>query len=262
MLRNNKFNLKILIANFVTIILQQNHMQETQNIFLPGGFKQFRVLKSKYVLSDKKVLVIGSNSEKIAEKMIESGAKTVSIIVNDYDSLINSRLNLTKDSVIGIKMMDFDNTDFNAEEFDLIYAQASISLLHRNKIVKEIKRILKSEGTLCVGEITALTKDYPPFVRNIFETSDILPLLNENCSSYYTERKFTILYEEDLSSSLKSFYENTSELLDINIDKLTDKEKSYYKKLLNKISHESNAYLKLGADKYIGFKMLILKKNS
>ena len=41
-------------------------------------------------------------------------------------------------------MMDFDNTDFNAEEFDLVYAQASISLLNRNKIVKEIKRILET----------------------------------------------------------------------------------------------------------------------
>ena len=93
--------------------------QETQHIFLPGGFKQFRILKTKYVLNDKKVLVIGSGSEKIAEKMIESGANSVTMIVNDYDSLINARLNLIKDSKVVVKMMDFDNTDFDAEEFDL-----------------------------------------------------------------------------------------------------------------------------------------------
>ena len=235
-------------------------MKEKQNIFLPGGFKQFRILKTKYVLTDKNVLVIGSGSEKIAEKMIESGASSVKMIVNDYDSLINSRLNLSEDSPVGIKMMDFDNTDFNAEEFDLVYAQASISLLDRNKIVKEIKRILKPEATLCVGEITALINDYPPFVKNIFDTSDILPLVGDDCGTYYTERKLSVLYEEDLSSSLQSFYENTSESLSDKVRILTDKEKSYYKKLLNKISHESNAYLKLGADRYIGFKMLILKK--
>jgi ubiquinone/menaquinone biosynthesis C-methylase UbiE len=234
-------------------------MKETQNIFLPGGFKQFRILKTKYVLNNKNVLVIGSGSEKIAEKMIESGASSASMIVNDYDSLMNARLNLTENSKVVVKMMDFDNTDFDAEEFDLVYAQASISLLNRNKIVKEIKRILKPDGTLCVGEITSLTNDYPAFVKNIFETSDILPLLNDSCESYYTERKFSVLYEEDLSSSLQSFYENTSETLSDKIRILTDKEKSYYKKLLNKISHESNAYLKLGADRYIGFKMLILK---
>jgi len=91
------------------------------------------------------------------------------MIVNDYDSLINARLNLIKDSKVLVKMMDFDNTDFDAEVFDLVYAQASISLLNRNKIVKEIKRILKPEATLCVGEITALDRDFPPFVRNIFD---------------------------------------------------------------------------------------------
>jgi SAM-dependent methyltransferase len=234
--------------------------QENPNIFLPGGFKQFRILKSKYDLTEKNVLIIGSNSEKIAEKMIEHEANSVKIIVNDYDSLMNSRLNLGKDSQIVVKMMDYDNTDFNNEEFDLVYSQASISLTNRNKIVKELKRILKSDGTLCVSEITAIDKDYPPFVKNIFDASDIHPLLHDTCTDYYKERKFSVLYEEDLSSSLTSFYENAVRTLDESFDRLTDKEKSYYKKLLNKISHESNAYLKLGADKFIGFKMLILKK--
>lgn len=236
--------------------------QENPNIFLPGGFKQFRILKSKYDLTEKNVLIIGSNSEKIAEKMIEHEANSVKIIVNDYDSLMNSRLNLGKDSQIVVKMMDYDNTDFNNEEFDLVYSQASISLTNRNKIVKELKRILKSDGTLCVSEITAIDKEYPPFVKNIFDASDIHPLLNDTCTDYYKERKFSVLYEEDLSSSLTSFYENAVRTLDESFDRLTDKEKSYYKKLLNKISHESNAYLKLGADKFIGFKMMILKKNS
>jgi len=179
-------------------------MQETHTIFLPGGFKQLRILKSKYIIKEKNVLVIGSGSEKIAEKMIESGASAVKVIVNDYDSLINSRLNLGKESNILVKMMDFDNTDFNDEEFDLVYAQASISLTDRNKIVKEIKRILKPEATFCVGEITTLTKEYPPFVKNIFNSSNILPLLNNTCTSYYTERKLSVMYEEDLSSSLQS----------------------------------------------------------
>ena len=235
--------------------------QENPNIFLPGGFKQFRILKSKYDLTTKNVLIIGSNSEKIAEKMIEHEANSVTIIVSDYDSLMNSRLNLGKESKVAAKMMDFDNTDFGNEDFDLVFAQASISLTNRNKIVKEIKRILKPDGTLCVSEITSLTKEFPPFVKNIFEASDILPLLNNSCTEYYKERKFSVLYEEDLSSSLTNFYENATTALEESFGHLTDKEKSYYKKLLNKISHESNAYLKLGADKFIGFKMMILNKD-
>lgn len=236
-------------------------MQENPNIFLPAGFKQFRILKSKFIISGKSVLVIGAGSEKIAEKMIDSGAVSVKMIVNDFDSLMNSRLNLGKEGKIILEMMEYDNTDFSDNEFDLVYAQGSISSSNRSKIIKEIRRILKTDGVLCVGEITSLKKDYPVFIKDIFESSEIIPLLNDSCSTYYTERNFSVLYQQDLSSSLKFFYENASLSLEKSIEKLTDTEKSYYKKLLNKISHESNAYLKLGADKYIGFKMLILKSS-
>ncbi|NWF50358.1 MAG: class I SAM-dependent methyltransferase [Ignavibacteriaceae bacterium] len=236
--------------------------EKTQLILLPAGFKQFRILKSKYILDGKNILAIGANSEKIAEKMIEAKAKAVSIIVDDYDSLLVSRMNLQKESKVIIKMMDFENTDFLDSEFDLVYAQASISLNNRNKIVKEIKRILKPEGVLCVSEITLLREDYPAFVKNIFDSSDILPLINDKCKDYYLERNFLLLYEEDLTSSLRIFYEKMSAELKSRITLLSEQEKSYYKKILNKISHESNAYLKLGADKYIGLKMLILRKTN
>ncbi len=234
-------------------------MQETQNILLPAGFKQFRVLKTKYIINSKSVLVIGAGSEKIAEKMVDSGAASVKMIVDDFDSQINSKLNLVNGKNIGIELMDYNATDFRENEFDLVYAQGTLSSSNRNKIVREIKRILKADGVFCVGELTALSKTYPAFIKNIFDSSNVLPLVHEECLLYYEERKFAVLFEQDLSSSLKNFYENAAIELKANIDNLSEREKSYYKKLLNKISHESNAYLKLGADRYIGFKMLILK---
>ncbi len=230
-------------------------------IFLPAGLRQFRSLKNKYQLECKKTLVVGSGCEKIGEKILTAGAARVNIIVNDHESLLVSRLRAAKDTRITIKLMEYDNTDFEPGTFDLVYAQASISLTNRNKIVKELKRILKQDGVLCVGEITALKKDYPVFVKDIFQSSGILPLQHESAKEYYAERNFSLLYEEDLSSSLKSFYENASLSLKNNIQSLSDQEKSYFKKVLNKITHESNAYLKLGADKYIGYKMLILKND-
>src|SRR3990170_8301696 len=163
-------------------------MQETQNIFLPAGFKQFRLLKSKFIISDKNVLVIGAGSEKIAEKMIDSGAVSVKMIVNDFDSLMNARLNLSKESIIVLEMMEYDNTDFGDKEVDLVYAQGSISSSNRSKIIREIKRVLKPDGVFCVGEITSLTKEYPAFVKDIFESSEIHPLLDDSCSTYYTKR--------------------------------------------------------------------------
>lgn len=234
-------------------------MQKSQNIFLPGGFKLFRILRSKYPPTDKNVLVIGAGSEKIAEKMIDSGTVSVKMIVNDFDSLMNSRLNLGRESIIILEMMEYEKTDFSDNEFDLVYAQASISSANRSKIIKEIKRILKADGVLCVGEMTCLKKEYPVFIKDIFESSNISPLFHGEYSKYYVERGFEVNHEQDLSSSLKNFYENASSLLEMSIEKISATEKSYYKKLLNRISHESNAYLNLGADKYIGFKMLILK---
>ncbi len=202
--------------------------------------------------------MVGAGSEKIAGKMIDAGVNSVKVIVDDFDTFMISKLNLENDK-IEIKMMEYDATDFNDDEFDLVYSQGSISSFNRNKIIREIKRILKADGLLCVGEITTLSKDYPPFMKDIFESSDILPLLHEECSKYYCEKGFEVLDEQNLSSSLKSFYENASSELRMSLDNLNGQEKSYYKKMLNKISHESNAYLNLGADKYIGFKMLILK---
>ncbi len=234
-------------------------MQKLQNIFLPGGFKVFRILRNHFHFADRTVLLIGAGSEMIAEKILHAGAKSVKMIVDNFDSLMNAKLSIKNKNQIDVRMMDFHNTDFNSDEFDLIYAQASISSDNRNKIVKEIKRILKQEGTFCVGEITVFTKTYPTFVRDIFSSSEIVPLNHDECSKYYQDHGFKIYYEQDLSSSLKNFYENALLELEKATKHLTEQEKSYYKKLLNKISHESNAYLNLGADKYIGLKMLILK---
>lgn len=235
-------------------------MSDNQNIFLPGGFKIFRILKSQFHFINKTVLIIGAGSEKIAEKMVIAGAQNVKMIVNDLDSLMNAKISVNSKSQIDFRIMEFQNTDFKSEEFDLVYAQGSISVSNRNKIVKEIKRILKVGGVLCVGEITSLTKTHPAFIKNIFDSSDLLPLFDEEITTYYQARGFEVVYQQDISSSLRSFYENAAKELKEKISSLDDKEKSHFKKLLNKISHESNAYLKLGADKYIGMKMLILKK--
>jgi hypothetical protein len=76
------------------------------------------------------------------------------------------------------------------------------------------------------------------------------------------DRNFELIDEINLSNTLNEYYSSNLILLNNKIKTLTDNEKAYYKKILNKLSHESNAYLKLGADKYIGFVALLLKKNN
>lgn len=236
-------------------------MSEFKDIFLPGGLKVFRILRQKSELKAKKVLIIGESSERIAERFWELNAEAIDVIVRNYDSLLQSRLALMKGKNISVRINDFENTDFPEDNFDIVYSQSSLSNTDRKNVIKEIKRILKPEGIFCVSEITKLKNDIPAFVKNIFDSSQMNPLNHSEFKEYFLSKGFSLIFEQDLSSSLKYFYENIKEKLLEYQKNSSETERAYYKKLLNKISHESNAYLKLGGSKYIGLNFLILKNN-
>src|SRR3989339_1438185 len=122
------------------------------SIFLPGQKRQYNFFLKNYTRKPQSILVIGSSSEQIATLLSEKFNTPVDLIVEDYESLMNSKLVLSGESSITVRIMNFDSTDFSNEQFDLVYAQASISLTNRNQIVKERKRILKPGGYFSVGE--------------------------------------------------------------------------------------------------------------
>jgi len=207
----------------------------------------------------KDVLIIGSNSEKIAQMFADAEANIVSIIVDDYDSLLKSRFILKDDKRITIRLMNYSATDFVADKFDIVFAQGSVSTPSRNKIVKEIKRIAKQDGIISIGELTSIKKEPPAFITDIWESGNVIPVFAEVLESFYLQRKFEIINTLNLSDTLKEFYTNSKSILYEGINSLSDNEKSYYKKILKRMSHESNAYLKLGASEYMGFTSIILK---
>jgi SAM-dependent methyltransferase len=231
-----------------------------QRIFLPGTSEQLNLLIDKVDLDGKSIVVFGSNSEQIAKILSERSNTKVELIVEDYESLINSELILEGAGNVAVKMMAFDSTDYQDQSFDIVYAQASISSKMRNKIIKEIKRILKPEGYFCVGEIVQLSESVATFVINAWEDSALLPLHTDKIRSYYEERNFKVVSEEELNKTLTSFYSMAAGSLKDQLNKLTEQEKSAYKKLLKKISHESNVYLKQGGNRHMGFKVLLMQK--
>ncbi|PKL84410.1 MAG: hypothetical protein CVV24_00295 [Ignavibacteriae bacterium HGW-Ignavibacteriae-3] len=233
---------------------------KTENYLLPGLERQIEFLFNNHKSTASNILVVGSNCEEISKELSRHFDAQIDLIVEDYDSLMNSKLLLESSENINVRLMEFEVTDFEDASFDIIYAQASISLNKRNKIIKEFNRLLKADGFLCVGEVVTLRKDFPPFVQDIFDSSDLLPLFADDLEKYYTERKFNVIVRQNLSHTLKNYYSSNVRLLDRSIDNLSASEKSYYKKILNKLSHESNAYLKLGGDKFIGFVVLLLQK--
>jgi len=232
----------------------------SSKIFLPGSEKQLEHLESKIDITGKEVLVIGTGSEEIAVYLKMGGAASVKIIVSDYESVMNSRMILPKETEIRVSMMEFERTDFSTGSFDLVYAQASVSSYNRNKIIKEIKRILKPDGIFCTGEITCLKSPAPVFIQEMWDAGDILPLESNEVTAYYEERKFKVIDEINLSDMLTDYYQKNHKLLKAKLQTLTDSEKSYYKIILNRLSHESNVYLKHGGKDYIGFTSIIMRK--
>jgi ubiquinone/menaquinone biosynthesis C-methylase UbiE len=229
-------------------------------VFLPGLDEQVKFLLSKENIEGMKILVIGSASEVAALRLSKKSKTDIDVIVEDFDSFINSRLILEGSSGVNVKLMDFETTDFKDAYFDLVFAQASISSPRRTKIIKEIKRILKPKGIFCVAELVILESDIPNFLKNMFEASDIEPLQKIQLNDFYLSRDFVVNESKNLNHYLFEFYKLSKRELDKAEKDLADNEKSYYKKLLNKISHETNIYLKQGAERYVGLQALIMRK--
>ena len=195
--RYSGYYLHIEFVNFVienSLITTSFRMSQiNREIYLPGSAYQFLTFADKFGIEGKSVSVMGAGSEEISKLFLENKASSVIQIVEEEDTLLAARFYLKDAKEISVRLMVFDSTDFFDEKFDIVYAQASISNSRRNKIVKEIKRILKPGGLLAVGEIVQLENDAPIFVRELWQASDISPLLNNEASAFYKERNFEIL---------------------------------------------------------------------
>jgi len=228
---------------------------QTNNILLPGGSKQLEHLFEQNIPKGEQALIIGPNCESIAARLIDYFTNLF-IVTDNYESVMQIKMKLKDEEKVKVKMMDYAHTDFENEHFDLIYAQGSISVPDKKDILKELKRILKSQGLFCAGEIVSLKEPVPGFVADIWERSGLDPVPSSEIKKYYEAKGFEVLSEKDLSDTLKDFYEKIGNT----VAKVSKDEKESDKKYFARMKHESHAYLKLGGDKYIGFKSLIMRK--
>ena len=222
---------------------------------LPGGNKQLEHLIEQKYPDGKTALIVGPATASIVKKLLNSYPELF-LISDSYESLINIRAGLNEIESVKIKLMDYSRTDFKGNYFDLIYSQGSISTSDRKNILREMKRILVDNGIFSIGEIVLLKEPMAGFVRDIWQQSGLEPLSTTALNQFYISRGFEILSEKDLSNSLKDYYEK----IRYSVSKAGKDEKAQNKKNFSRMKHESNAYLKLGGDKYIGFKSLILRK--
>ena len=88
-------------------------MKIKNEIFIPGGYRQFELLIQNYKPEDKTILIIGSGMEEITEffaKAAEDGK--VYLIVDDNDMLLNARIKLNAYKNVSVRMMEYAHTDF------------------------------------------------------------------------------------------------------------------------------------------------------
>ncbi len=227
-------------------------------IFLPGTDKQLQHLSLKTDFEGKKILLIGGGCEEIAKKFAQQNSDLINIIVDDENNLVEYRLNLKGDKKIRIAFMNFASTDFPDENFDLVYAQGSVSRDDREIVVNEVSRVLKKDGIYSVGEIVKLKKDAPVFMKDIWKSGNLSPIFIDEVEEFYKQNNFDPIDRVDLSSTLKDFYHSADRR--ISTAEKDEMFSSDDKKLLKKFKHEVNAFNKLGGDKVMGFVSLILRK--
>jgi ubiquinone/menaquinone biosynthesis C-methylase UbiE len=232
-------------------------LNQDEGLQLPGGNSQLKHLFEQEILKEKHALIIGPATNAIVKRLLGHFSE-INIIADTYESLVNVRMKLKENDSTKIKMMDFANTDYKKDYFNLIYSQGSISVPDRKNILKEIKRIISENGLVSVGEIVSLKEPIPSFVKDIWERSGLEPLPVSELKKFYASRGLEIVSEQDLSGSLKDYYEK----IRITVSKASTEEKEQNKKYFSQLKHESNTYLKHGGDKYIGFKSLIMRKSN
>jgi ubiquinone/menaquinone biosynthesis C-methylase UbiE len=228
-------------------------------IFLPGTDKQLNFLLDTVDPKDLVVLQAGSQGDKISTKIHQYEPASIHIITDNSSDLMEMRFRL-KEKNIPVKLMDYTNTDFRDNTFDLVYSQGTFSTSARRKIYKEVLRIMKDDGIICSGEIVKMEEKVPRFMQDVWDTSGIAPLSAEKLMQFYEESGLEIIAHKNLSYTLKEFYRSGREMLSGFLQDGSADEKKYYKKIINRISHEANAYLNLGGEKYMQYHTFILKR--
>lgn len=232
------------------------------SVLLPGMDDQFLWFSSLYDITGKTILVVGESSDGLAKFIEENFQAKIFFIVHEEDALFRSRLTLSANKNISVRLMDSSHTDFKDDFFDAVYAQASVTVKERKKIAKEFFRITKPGGVLCVGEMCNLKKDVPQVITDVWNRSSLAPMFVDELVPFYESVAWKFIESKDLSETLDVFYVEFEKKAARNLPNLPEGEKKLHKKFIHKINHEANVFLRHGGYKNIGFSAMLFEKEN
>jgi ubiquinone/menaquinone biosynthesis C-methylase UbiE len=233
---------------------------EYSGILLPGLDDQLHFLTRNIPVQGRSVLIFGSGAEKVALSLIEEGCSSVQIITDNEELLVNSRLTLSGNEDVKVRFSEYSSLDFPDASFDLVFAQGTVSRPDRKKILKEVYRVLKTEGVFCPGEMTSVKGDIPPFLKSVFAANSMDILSVDSLSMIYKGEGFKVKAVKSLDNTLKEYYKETERALNRRLGKMTKEDQKNNKDMITRTKHEINVFLNLGGLKYTGFSSFLLLK--
>lgn len=235
-------------------------MNQVKPVKLPGAEKQLQLLFNTYPVEGKSVLIPGVGSPDLLQVFVDMSPSKLEVLLFDDEQIMVARMHAPKSPSLRIKFMDYTVTDYADNTFDCIYAPGTLSILHHSRMLAEMRRILKPGGVFCLGELAYTKDDIPISVNTMWQDAGLYLQPAEKLLPAYTAGGFELISQADFTDTLKGVYQDFKVQED-KMHKLAELQlPSTQKKQLTRYKHEANMYLKMGAAKYTGYFVYLLRK--
>lgn len=159
---------------------------------------------------------VGQATILLAEHFKNSEVEAIDLFVH-YLNVLDEKIskNNLSDRVFTYQM-DMRDLDFANEEFDIVYAEASIEIIGFGKGLKEWKRLLKPNGYLIVSDVSWIEKpssESRKFWKNTYDEVDAIEnKISQISDGGYEFIDYVIVPMEDWRSFHNKLEENLAKL--------------------------------------------------
>lgn len=235
-------------------------LPDNKSPFLPGGSAPIRFFLNEVQPHEGSLLILGNGFTEIVPHFLNTGFSPIHAASDDNTEIFGFKANTPKDQQVPALYVEYTSLDHKTESFDFVFCQATLTLGVRNKLVKEIKRVLKPGGHLITTEILCNKKPAPTFLNDIWADSGQDPLFTDDFEPYYTSRNFEVVKTADFTDELDEFYIKSFKMLESNLKSVSAEQRQKIRKEFAGEKHEITSLVKGGALKYMNLKTMILKK--
>jgi len=179
--KENSIKTRIKLKLYKTYSIKNNNFLK-KIFFYPAKF----MIRGIKIEDNKKLLDVGCGSGQFLYEMKELGMNVYGIEIGEFNEEGNKKYNLK------IKNCELEKAKYKKEEFDIITLNHVLEhLAEPRKMLKEIKRILRKNGTLIIGVPNTNSLAYWVFGKNWYQLDVPRHLIN------YSNKNLRLLLEQE-----------------------------------------------------------------